>query len=718
MNSLTSRLLVIILILIAVLSFPGQIRAANPEQLEKYLTVEAAILGASDNVSLDFQNIDGSSEVTMKPTRSWIPASTIKAYVLVEVFNQVRQGLISFDQKVVIRSQNVVATPLETDEFPRLTEGTQATIRQLAEAMIIQSDNTAYNTLLDTLDRRNINNTLASLGLTETIVGEKLNLDDDQYQIDSQLPGHQFNTTTVKDYASFFSLLANDKIPGSSEMITIFKRQKFNDMIPALLPKSVSVAHKTGFWAPIYHDGGVVYKPNEPFVLAIFSNANDPTVNARLAKVAYFQNSDSVGLSLERGSDQTNNQSSNYAYPVITLAQAPSSQDLKVLGTQTNSKFPEVTAADLGITTADLTTSLDDSQSIKPATIFPGSWAYLLKRAVEATQLALARNNQEKASLLINISRARLSEIRALKQSNRPDLVGLLIKDEQSSLSQVVNIAKNNSGSELQLVQVKQLSDNSFAMAGDSLTQATGKDKERLIDNLFTSFQESQKNVAPVVAKSLPTSPFNQPLVGTVQAVNDNKITVAFTDGSTKTVLITPQTPSRAFGQKGLDQETLQASVGAKIAVVGEITKTGEIIPNFILRNVPKEIPEKKEGLVIKIDSQNHSLDVKQSSGQTTTVIVDPDTIIKGRDTDVSLNGIKAGSTVTIFGDRETAKTTPISPPTVIKATTITVTKNASGRNEKVEKPKKSSNPPKPEPSKQVEQKGKKQSDIFEPQIA
>ncbi len=391
----------VLLLLLAVfttlfLFVPTRALAVDQGQLNKYLTVEAAILGVSDNISIDYQNLDGGSEVTMNPTRSWIPASTIKAYVLVEVFNQVNQGLISFDHVVTIKPENVVATALETDEFPRLREGTQVTVRQLAEAMIIQSDNTAYNSLLDLLDRRNINNTLKSLGITETVVGEKLNLDDNQYQADSQTPGYRYNTTTVKDYTSLFSLLANNKIPGADDMLSIFKRQKFNDMIPALIPKSVAVAHKTGFWAPIYHDGGIVYKPNEPFILGIFSNANDPTINARLAKVAYYQNSDSVSLSMNPGPDQSPNQSSNNPYPVITLAQTPSDQDLKVLGAETNSKFPEVTAADLGITTADITTGLDDSKNIKPAIIYPGSWIYLVKRGLENIQLALARNNTKK----------------------------------------------------------------------------------------------------------------------------------------------------------------------------------------------------------------------------------------------------------------------------------------------------------------------------------
>lgn len=652
--------------------------------LEKYLTVEAAILQANENISLYFEDANGEKVVAMDPTRSWIPASTVKAYVLVEVTNQVRQGLISFDQIVTINKQNVVATALESDDFPRLREGTQASIRQLAEAMIIQSDNTAYNTLLDILDRRHINTTLRSLGITETVIGEKLNLDDDQFQIDSQVPGHQSNTTTAKDFSHLFFLLANNKIPGSTDMLAIFKRERFNDMIPALIPKSVAVAHKPGFWAPIYHDGGIVYKPDEPFILSIFSNANDPSINARLAKVAYFQNADSVSLSntLENGQNQSYRQTD---YPTITLAKIPNDQETSRVLAATDAKFPQVTAADLGISSKDLTIGQEDNKNVTPALINPKGLLYPLKTAFERLRLRLAQNDAEKTSVLLDIARARLSEIKALKKSGDGEQVASLVKQSEEVLAQTVATAKNLPDAQSQLAETKQISDLSFTTAGEGLDHVKGAEKEKLIDQIYASHKKSKLEIAPAVQKSLPTSPFNQPLVGTVKEISEDKVTIAFDDGSSKEVLIGATTPSRSFGQNTTSHGAQNLSVGGKIAVIGETTKDGKIVPNFILRNVPKEVPEKKTGIVVKIDSQAQSLDIKEQSGKTETISVNEDTTIKGKDTNVSLTGIKAGSTVTVF---TTPLTTTTATPGKIPATatTITVTKNSSGKDEKIEK--------------------------------
>ncbi len=189
--------------------------SATVDNLQKYLTVQAALLGVSDNISLYFKDLKTPREVSIDPVRSWIPASTIKSYVVLEAFRQRRLGIINFDDKITIFASNVVPTELETNDFPKLREGTVATIGQLVGAMIDQSDNTAYNTLLDVLDRRNITQTLRNLGITETIVGQKLNLDDNQAGQDSQVPGYQLNTTTAKDLASFFNLLYDKKVPDS-----------------------------------------------------------------------------------------------------------------------------------------------------------------------------------------------------------------------------------------------------------------------------------------------------------------------------------------------------------------------------------------------------------------------------------------------------------------------------------------------------------------------
>ena len=58
----------------------------------------------------------------------------------------------------------------------------------------------------------------------------------------------------------------------SQQMIDILLDQRFNDIIPAYLPKEVKVAHKTGSITGVHHDSGIVYLPDgRQYVLVLLS---------------------------------------------------------------------------------------------------------------------------------------------------------------------------------------------------------------------------------------------------------------------------------------------------------------------------------------------------------------------------------------------------------------------------------------------------------------
>ena len=55
-------------------------------------------------------------------------------------------------------------------------------------------------------------------------------------------------------------------------MTQILFDQKFNDMIPARLPKEIKVAHKTGSITGVQHDSGIVFLPDgRKYVLVVLS---------------------------------------------------------------------------------------------------------------------------------------------------------------------------------------------------------------------------------------------------------------------------------------------------------------------------------------------------------------------------------------------------------------------------------------------------------------
>jgi len=83
------------------------------------------------------------------------------------------------------------------------------------------------------------------------------------------------NTTTARDLLIIFEAIAKGKTvsPGSSQqMIEILLHQQFNKVIPARLPATVKVAHKTGSITGILHDSGIVFLPDgHMYILVLLS---------------------------------------------------------------------------------------------------------------------------------------------------------------------------------------------------------------------------------------------------------------------------------------------------------------------------------------------------------------------------------------------------------------------------------------------------------------
>ena len=275
---------------------------AEPSREQKILTAvttKAALLGVANNISVYYLDLSDGTKVEVNSGREWAPASLIKVLVAAEAYRQKQVGLINFDQKVIINPKNVVPTALETYEFPDLKANARLTLRDLVEAMITQSDNTAYNTLLDILDRRNVAVNLKRLNLLDTTVGEKLSLDESQVSLELDVHGRQSNKTTARDMGIFFQKLYLQDVSYGSEMLNLLKRQKINYMLPRFLPAGVTVAHKTGESAPYFHDGGVIYKPGHPYVLVVMTDAGNPDIVAQLSREVYYADEKKVlGISV------------------------------------------------------------------------------------------------------------------------------------------------------------------------------------------------------------------------------------------------------------------------------------------------------------------------------------------------------------------------------------------------------------------------------------
>ena len=245
--------------------------AQSPATLES--TVRALIAESGAEVAVAYRTLDGKSELLIDPDKSFHAASTMKMPVMIELFRQVETGKLKLDDPLPIRNEFrsiVDGSPYKLSEGDDsdlevyANVGKTMTLRRLNELMITVSSNFATNLLIEKLGAENIRATVTKLGADGLKVLRGV---EDSKAFEKGMN----NATTARALLVLFERIGQSKAvspAADKEMLEVLKRQKFNDGIPAGLPKGTPVAHKTGTITRIHHDGGIVLGP-KPYVLVI-----------------------------------------------------------------------------------------------------------------------------------------------------------------------------------------------------------------------------------------------------------------------------------------------------------------------------------------------------------------------------------------------------------------------------------------------------------------
>lgn len=227
------------------------------------------------------------------------PASTMKIPVMLEVFRRAEAGELKLDDRIGIvnRFPSLVgggsysldpADDSETTLYERV--GGEATVRELVFLMITESSNLATNVLIEKVGAKAVSDFMAELGAPELKVLRGVE-DDRAFQAGLN------NVATARGTMTVLKRLAEGTAVSKSAdaaMMDVLRAQKFNDGIPAGLPKGTKTAHKTGSFAGVYHDAAIVEPVgSKPFVLVVMTRGvpnADPAarlLTAEIAGIAY-----------------------------------------------------------------------------------------------------------------------------------------------------------------------------------------------------------------------------------------------------------------------------------------------------------------------------------------------------------------------------------------------------------------------------------------------
>lgn len=205
-------------------------------------------------------------------------ASLIKVQILAVLCERAKRGKADLSRKLRVPKRDIVGG---SGVLKNLTPGGQYSLRDLAVLMIILSDNTATNVLIDYLGVQRINDQLRAWGYEQTTLHRKINFD-----LDTKDP-KWLAESTPGETADLLSRIARRKLLGARYdrlVEEILAQQKYDTAIPRLLPGSGTwdeknpdfiVAHKTGSIEHCRIDGGIVTSPAGRYVIAVFTKDLD-----------------------------------------------------------------------------------------------------------------------------------------------------------------------------------------------------------------------------------------------------------------------------------------------------------------------------------------------------------------------------------------------------------------------------------------------------------
>ena len=191
--------------------------------------------------------------------------SAIKIPIMMEIYKQAGEGRFKLTDQIAVDRAHMVGGSGVLQELGDSTSS--LSIRDLCVLMIVLSDNTATNILIDKLGMENINRTIKSLGLKETRLQRRM--------IDSAASGRgDENLSTPAEAARIMEILYKGEFinrAACDEMLSILLKPK-QGSINAALPPDVPVAFKPGDLSGVNTEWAIVYLKERPYIVIVMEN--------------------------------------------------------------------------------------------------------------------------------------------------------------------------------------------------------------------------------------------------------------------------------------------------------------------------------------------------------------------------------------------------------------------------------------------------------------
>lgn len=277
--------------------------------------------GFEGTLGVTVKNLGSGESASINGDDLFPTASVFKIPVIVEFYRQFESGVVSLDEKITLMDGDKVPG---SGILKELSEGLELTYHDLLELMMILSDNTATDLIVEKVGKERVNATLRKLGLEKTLVVADCrdilfdlvglsHLPDEEKTIASfnekarsapmggtwSLSIEENDVTTPNEMLRLLEMIVDGEATSREScdaiLETMGKCQTGIYRISKYLPREeITFAHKTGSLPGIRNDVGIVthLKTGQRYLLCCFTKDAEniysaEEVIARVSEVVY-----------------------------------------------------------------------------------------------------------------------------------------------------------------------------------------------------------------------------------------------------------------------------------------------------------------------------------------------------------------------------------------------------------------------------------------------
>ena len=253
------------LLLILLLCVP----AAAQSQTTLDQQVKTLVGTFKGKVSLFAKNLDTGETYALNPDERVRTASTIKIAVMIEAYARVAEGKIKWNEEVVLTKEKRVSG---SGILTELSDGLRLTMRDAVKLMMILSDNTATNLVLDVLTTDAVNARMESLGFKNIKIMRRVGSGGESVAgKDPENKKYGLGMSTPREMVLVMEKLERGEIVSpavSKEMIDLMKREQGRNAIGRSL-WDVPMASKYGALDRLRSAVAILYTKKGKIAMAI-----------------------------------------------------------------------------------------------------------------------------------------------------------------------------------------------------------------------------------------------------------------------------------------------------------------------------------------------------------------------------------------------------------------------------------------------------------------